>query len=39
MSVERSHFGTLSDGRSIDRFTLRNRHGASAEILTFGAIV
>ena len=38
MSVERSHFGTLSDGRSVDRFTLRNRR-ASAEILTFGAIV
>ena len=39
MSVERSHFGTLSDGRSVGRFTLRNRRGASAEILTFGAIV
>ena len=39
MTVERSHFGTLGDGRGVDRFTLRNARGASAEILTFGAIV
>ena len=39
MTVERSHFGTLGDGRAVDRFTLRNARGASAEVLTFGATV
>jgi aldose 1-epimerase len=37
MAVERAHFGTLNDGRAIERFTLRNAHGTSVEILTFGA--
>ena len=39
MTVERSHFGTLGDGRAVDRFTLRNARGASAEVLTFGATI
>ena len=39
MTVERSDFGTLSDGGAVERFTLRNAHGTSAEVLSFGAIV
>lgn len=37
MAVERTHFGKLTDGRAVDRFTLRNARGTSAEVLTFGA--
>src|SRR3569832_1129769 len=39
MTVERSHFGTLGDGRAVEKFTLRNARGASAEVLTFGATI
>src|SRR6185312_3685499 len=39
MTVERSHFGALSDGRAVERFVLRNARGTSAEALTFGAIL
>ncbi|MGN6570993.1 MAG: aldose epimerase family protein [Pseudolabrys sp.] len=39
MKVERSHFGTLGDGRAVDKFALRNARGASAEVLTFGATI
>lgn len=39
MTVERSEFGTLRDGRTVDRFTLRNRRGTVAEVITFGGIL
>lgn len=39
MTVERSDFGTLSDDGAVERFTLRNARGTSAEVLTFGGIV
>jgi len=39
MTVERSHFGALSDGRAVERFVLCNARGTSAEALTFGAIL
>ena len=39
MTVERSHFGTLSDGRAVEKFTLRNARGVSAEVLNFGATI
>ena len=39
MTVERSHFGTLGDGRAVERVVLRNARGTSAEVLTFGAIL
>ncbi|HEX2538668.1 MAG TPA: aldose epimerase family protein [Pseudolabrys sp.] len=39
MMVERSHFGTLSDGRAVEKFTLRNARGVSAEVLNFGATI
>ncbi len=38
-SVERSVFGRTPDGREVERYTLKNSRGASAEIITFGAIV
>lgn len=37
MTVERTRFGTLNDGRAVDCFLLRNARGTSAEVLTFGA--
>jgi len=38
-AVESSLFGRAGDGTTIDAYTLRNRHGASAKIITYGAIV
>jgi len=37
--VERANFGELPDGRAVERFTLRNRHGMVARIMTLGATV
>jgi len=37
MSVERTPFGLLDDGRAVERFVLRNARGTGAEVLTFGA--
>jgi aldose 1-epimerase len=36
-SVERSSFGKLGDGTEIELFTLKNAHGATAKIITYGA--
>lgn len=38
-SVQRSVFGRTADGKEIEVFTLTNSHGASAKVLTFGAIL
>ena len=38
-SCVKSSFGTLSDGRDVDLYTLVNSHGASVSITTFGATV
>lgn len=35
--IERSTFGYLKDGTEVERFTLRNKTGASACVLTYGA--
>lgn len=35
--VEREVFGKLEDGTVIEAFTLRNSHGASAKVITYGA--
>jgi aldose 1-epimerase len=37
--VERSLFGRMPDGTAIDCFTLTNRHGLVAKVITFGAIL
>lgn len=37
MSVQRDVFGQMASGQPIERFTLRNRHGLSAQVMTFGA--
>jgi aldose 1-epimerase len=36
MSIEEKNFGCLSNGQPIKKFTLKNRNGMSAEILTYG---
>lgn len=33
----RSRFGTLADGRTVDAVTLKNAHGVSATVITYGA--
>ena len=37
--VERSVFGTMPEGVTVDAYTLTNARGASAKIITIGAIV
>jgi len=37
--VQRSTFGQMADGAEIESFTLTNRHGLSAKVITFGAIL
>ncbi len=37
MSVQRDIFGRTADGVPIERFTLRNRHGVSVQVMTLGA--
>ena len=32
-------FGTLADGTTVEKYTLRNASGASAEIITYGGII
>ena len=38
-SVDRASFGTTTDGKPVDAYTLVNAHGIRARILTYGAIV
>lgn len=38
-AVQRSEFGRAADGTTIDAFTLTNRQGAVAKVITYGAIV
>ncbi len=35
--VETSQFGTLDDGTKVEMFVLKNAHGATAKVLTYGA--
>lgn len=37
MSVKIFDFGTLSDGRKIEKYTVENSNGASVSIITYGA--
>ncbi|MDZ7617729.1 MAG: galactose-1-epimerase, partial [Patescibacteria group bacterium] len=38
-SIEKDPFGQTADGVAVERYTLRNRRGAVARIVTFGATV
>jgi aldose 1-epimerase len=38
-TVSRAPFGSTSDGRAVELYTLRNRHGMEARIATYGGIV
>ena len=37
--VEKAAFGQMPDGTAIESYTLYNSHGASAKLITYGAIV
>lgn len=37
--VTRERFGRLSDGRSVELFTMRNGHGIEVRAMTYGAII
>jgi aldose 1-epimerase len=39
MNIEPSDFGRLPDGRPVELFTLRNRHGMTAKITNYGGII
>jgi aldose 1-epimerase len=38
-SLDRTRYGALPDGTAVDRFTLRNARGTTAEIITYGAVL
>lgn len=38
-AVERAPFGTMPDGVRVEQFTLHGSHGASAKVITLGAIL
>jgi aldose 1-epimerase len=38
-SITRQPFGTTTDGQPVELYTLRNRHGVEARIMTYGGIV
>ena len=35
--ISKKLFGTLSDGREVDIYELKNANGVSASVLTYGA--
>ncbi|HEY0777374.1 MAG TPA: aldose epimerase family protein [Gemmatirosa sp.] len=37
--VTRAPFGTLPDGRAVERFTLTNAHGITLQAMTYGGII
>lgn len=39
VSVEKSAFGKLPDGRAVEQYTLSNSHGLTAKVITYGAIL
>ena len=38
-SIEREPFGTTKQGEPVELFTLRNKHGLTAKVMTYGAII
>jgi aldose 1-epimerase len=39
MPIDRAPYGTLADGRAVERFTLSNAGGTRVEVISYGAIV
>jgi len=39
MSVEKAPFGTTKDGAAVELYTLANKHGLVAKVMTYGAIL
>ncbi len=39
MSIQKSVFGVLADGREIDAYTLRNKNGMQVKILNYGGAI
>ena len=39
MAVTKAFFGETRDGKAVDCYTITNKNGMSAEIITFGAIL
>lgn len=39
IAVEKTAFGTMPDGRAVEKYTLRNRHGMQVEVVTYGGII
>jgi len=37
--MEKDHFGTTADGAAVDRYTLRNSHGMTVRLVSYGATV
>lgn len=38
-SVDRAGFGTTTEGEPVEMFTLKNSHGLTAKVMTYGAIL
>jgi len=38
-TIEKAPFGATSDGQQVEVYTLRNSHGLTAKVLTFGAAI
>ncbi len=39
LSVEKAPFGSTQDGQAVELYTLRNAQGATAKVMTYGAII
>lgn len=39
MNIERADFGKTEQGEQVERYTLRNANGLTAQVLTYGAII
>ena len=37
--VSKDNFGTTRDGESVERYTLKNKHGLVAKVITLGGII
>jgi aldose 1-epimerase len=37
--VTKDNFGTTRDGESVERYTLKNKHGLAAKVITLGGII